>query len=136
MNKNLSGILNVNKPRGITSFNVVRKIRSKLGVKRVGHCGTLDPDATGVMLVCFGSSTKKSSLMMKMEKTYSGRFMLGVTTDTDDVSGKVLSRCADVNFGRRDVESAMRNFEGEIYQRVPLYSAVKIAGMPLYKYAR
>ena len=132
----VSGFLNIDKPYGLTSFAVVKKLRSKLKVRKIGHCGSLDPIATGVLVVSFGKATKKSSLFLKSDKIYRGVFKLGVKTDTDDITGRVLSEreCASVT--RERIERSMKGFEGEILQQVPLYSAVKVKGDALYNYAR
>ncbi|MFH1283714.1 MAG: tRNA pseudouridine(55) synthase TruB [bacterium] len=134
--QNAEGILNINKPKGITSFDVVRKVRYKLGIQKVGHCGSLDPIATGVLLICFGGATKKSKLMMDLRKCYKGVFKLGVKTDTDDITGNIISEMHDMKISKDKIEEEMKNFIGDISQKVPLYSAAKVKGRCLYAYAR
>ena len=134
--KDISGILNINKPAGITSFGVVAKLRRKLGVKRVGHCGTLDPSATGVLLVCFGKATKKSACFSAQPKTYRGVIKFGVSTDTDDLSGKVVAEKNAAFLTLDKIKNEALKFTGKISQKVPAYSAVKHKGRCLYDYAR
>ncbi len=130
------GILNIDKPSGWTSHDVVAKIRSLLKIKRVGHAGTLDPMATGVLPICFGAATKISSVMMNGEKEYGVTLRLGQETDTQDAAGKVLRSCDPPVFATEIIERTLASFVGTILQMPPIYSAIKIGGVPLYKLAR
>lgn len=134
-NDNISGILPVNKPLGWTSFDVVAKLRGVLKIKRLGHAGTLDPMATGVLPVFVGKATKACDILPDTKKAYTAGFKLGVTTDTLDITGEVLSQKA-ANVSRGQLESAKAQFEGEIIQLPPMYSAVKVDGKRLYQLAR
>jgi tRNA pseudouridine55 synthase len=130
------GILPINKPAGITAFTLVRKLRRLLGVKKIGHAGTLDPFATGVMVMLVGRSyTQLSDRLMAQEKEYVGRIHLGVTTDTYDSDGVAESR-SDLIPSLEDVEAAIARFQGKIEQIPPMYSAKKINGKKLYELAR
>ena len=134
-NENLAGILPVNKPQGWTSFDVVAKLRGVLRIKRLGHAGTLDPMATGVLPVFVGKATKACDILPDTKKAYTAGFKLGVTTDTLDITGEVLSEKA-ANVTRTQLESAKAQFVGEITQLPPMYSAVKVDGKRLYQLAR
>ena len=134
-NENLAGILPVNKPQGWTSFDVVAKLRGVLRIKRLGHAGTLDPMATGVLPVFVGKATKACDILPDTKKAYTAGFKLGVTTDTLDITGEVLSEKA-ANVTRTQLESAKAQFVGEIIQLPPMYSAVKVDGKRLYQLAR
>ncbi len=130
------GILNVNKPRGKTSFSVVALVRRLTGEKRVGHAGTLDPMATGVLPVCIGQATRLVEYMMDTTKTYRAEIELGITTDTYDAEGKVTQKADASGINRNQVETALSTFLGEITQIPPAYSAVKYHGKPSYALAR
>ena len=130
------GILNIDKPSFWTSHDVVAKIRSLLKIKRVGHAGTLDPMATGVLPICFGAATKISSVIMGGEKEYGVTLRLGQETDTQDATGKVLRSCDPPVFATEIIEETLASFVGTISQMPPIYSAIKIGGVPLYKLAR
>ncbi len=130
------GVLNIDKPSGWTSHDVVAKIRSLLKVKRVGHAGTLDPMATGVLPICFGAATKMSATLMSGEKEYGVTLRLGQETDTQDAEGKVLRSCIPPVFSTETIEQTLATFMGTISQMPPIYSAIKIGGVPLYKLAR
>lgn len=129
-------ILNINKPEGWSSFDVVKKIRNHLKVKKVGHAGTLDPFATGVLLICTGKATKKVSQLMGQKKEYVTEIELGKTTDTYDCTGVVVKETTDVNINREKVEQICQRFVGESYQIPPMYSAIKVGGKRLYQLAR
>ncbi len=131
----MSGFLLINKPAGITSFGVVSRIKRLTGEKRVGHTGTLDPMATGVLPVFIGNATCLSSFLLDADKAYTGRAKLGVLTDTLDITGQVLKQ-ETVNVSIDDVKSAAAGFLGEIKQTPPMFSALKKNGVPLYKLAR
>jgi len=129
------GILNLNKPRGPTSHDVVDRVRALTGIRRVGHAGTLDPLATGVLLVCVGRATRVAEYLMAGRKVYRARVRLGVVTDTYDAEGQVVAE-APVEVSRAQVEAALAQFRGTITQVPPMYSAVKHRGMPLHRLAR
>lgn len=131
----LHGILPVDKPYGITSHDVVARIRRLSGQKRVGHAGTLDPMATGVLVVCLGEATRLSDLLMDGTKSYLARVTLGASTDTDDAMGTVLAQttCA---FTEETLDHALARQVGDLMQMPPAYSAIKQRGVPSYKKAR
>ncbi|MFQ5769088.1 MAG: tRNA pseudouridine(55) synthase TruB [bacterium] len=129
-------ILNINKPEGWSSFDVVKKIRYHIKVKKVGHAGTLDPFASGVLLICTGRATKKVQELMNFEKEYQAQIELGTTTDTYDRTGKILKQNPTRHLTAADLEKVCDGFRGEIYQIPPMYSAIKIKGKRLYDLAR
>jgi len=131
----MNGILIVDKPAGCTSFRVVAKVRGMAKTKRVGHAGTLDPDATGVLPVFLGGATRFIDLMPDHGKRYTATFILGITTDTQDASGTVL-RTRPVTAGQKEVVQALTRFQGKIRQIPPMYSALKQDGKRLYELAR
>ena len=133
--KNISGVLNLNKPAGKSSHDMVYFARRVYGVKKAGHAGTLDPEASGVLPILVGSATKLSDLLLNHDKKYRAVLKLGVTTDTMDATGKILKTCGELpDFWQ--VREACGGFTGEIMQTPPMYSAVKINGRKLYEYAR
>ena len=132
----MDGILNVDKPAGWTSFDVVNFIRSRSRVRRVGHAGTLDPAATGVLPVLLGRATRLTEYLVDATKTYVARIELGVETDTYDAVGEVVARQDASSVTLSDVERAIAPFRGEFEQVPPAYSAIKRQGVPLYKLAR
>jgi tRNA pseudouridine55 synthase len=132
----LDGILNINKPPGITSFGVVARIKRLSGERHVGHSGTLDPDATGVLPVCLGRGTRTVEFLVDAAKTYRAEIELGTATDTYDSSGQVTQTGDPSGIDRAALESALSAFRGLIRQTPPMYSAVKHKGRPLYKLAR
>ncbi len=131
----VNGIFIIDKPEGMTSHDVVSRMRRILNQKRVGHGGTLDPMATGVLPVFAGRSTHATGFVQEGGKLYAARMRLGVTTDTQDTTGEVLET-RPVTCGRADVEAALAPFCGEIEQIPPMYSAVSVGGVRLYKLAR
>ncbi len=131
----MDGIINVYKERGFTSFDVVAKLRGILRERRIGHTGTLDPDAQGVLPVCIGSATKACELLLDKEKEYEAVLLFGVETDTQDITGKVLKR-QDVTVGKEEACEALRSFLGTYEQVPPMYSALKVNGKKLYELAR
>ena len=133
---NLSGLLLVNKPSGITSFKVVSIIRKKLNVKKVGHCGTLDPLAKGLMIVLVGKATKRQDKFMKQDKVYYAKIKLGIKTDTGDLEGKIISQSDFSNITLEQIKTVCNSFVGEIEQEPPMYSALKVNGKKLYELAR
>ena len=134
--ENRGEILNINKPAGWTSFDVVKKIRNTTREKKVGHAGTLDPFATGVLLICTGGATKKVSHLMKLDKEYLAEIELGKTTDTYDPTGIFLTHNSIGDFNIEQIERICQKFRGEIWQVPPMFSALKIGGERLYKKAR
>ena len=131
----MQGLILLNKPSGITSFGAVAKIKRAAHEKRVGHTGTLDPMATGVLPVLLGRATALSGLMLDADKRYTATVRLGVTTDTDDITGTVIKNC-EVNVTSEQLNNAVSHFTGEIMQRPPAYSALKKDGVRLYTLAR
>jgi len=134
--KPLSGILNVDKPSGITSHDVVDEIRRLAGQRKVGHAGTLDPMATGVLLVCLGHATRVAEYLMQGRKRYRATIVLGTTTDTYDGDGAIVSSGGASDFSHSEIEAALTRFVGRIEQVPPMYSAIKRKGRPLYELAR
>jgi tRNA pseudouridine55 synthase len=132
----MDGVLVIDKPQGPTSFEVVRRVRASLGVKRAGHTGTLDPMATGVLPVCLGEATKLAGLLTDGDKGYDAVVRLGITTDTQDVTGNVLSTAAVPPLSVERLEAALEPFRGSFLQIPPMYSAVKVRGRRLYEHAR
>lgn len=131
----MDGILVVNKEKGYTSRDVVNRVSKILGTKKVGHTGTLDPLATGVLVLCIGKALKVVELLMDHDKEYIAKFKLGIDTDTLDITGKVLNTC-DKKVTKKEILDVLDNFQGLIEQEVPKYSAVKVNGKKLYEYAR
>ena len=131
----MNGILNIYKPTGITSFDVVRIVRKICNVKKVGHAGTLDPEASGVLPVCIGKATKAIDYIMGDFKIYETELKLGVITDTYDKEGKILKE-SEVNASEEEIIKAINSFVGEIKQVPPMYSALKVNGKKLYELAR
>ena len=133
----LSGVLIVNKSEGMTSHDVVNRIRRLYGTRRVGHTGTLDPLATGVLVVLVGRAAKAAEYLTADSKEYIATLRLGITTDTEDITGTVLTRAdPTVMPTTEQVRAILPSFTGEIMQVPPMYSAVKINGVPCYKLAR
>lgn len=133
--KELCGVIPVNKPKDWTSFDVVAKLRGIVGVKRLGHSGTLDPMATGVLAVFVGKATKACDMVNGDGKCYVASFKLGLSTDTQDITGEVLER-SDKAVTREELEEAAMEFQGDIMQIPPMFSAVKVGGKRLYELAR
>ena len=134
--KEMEGILLVDKPTDHTSHDVVARLRGKLRMKRVGHAGTLDPMATGLLIILVGKATRVSQYLMSLDKEYEGTIELGKVTDTQDAEGEVLETIPVPAFSEADILAAVQTFLGDQYQTPPMYSAVKIDGVPLYKSAR
>lgn len=130
------GVLLVNKTAGPTSHDVVDSIRRKFRFKKVGHGGTLDPQATGLLIILLGKGTKLSSHFIGSDKTYEGRIRFGISTDSHDADGQVIREEDCSGLALEQVEEAMNKFRGDIMQTPPMVSAVKVAGVPLYKSAR
>jgi tRNA pseudouridine55 synthase len=132
----MNGIIIANKPKNWTSFDVVAKIRNLTRVKKVGHSGTLDPMATGVLPIFLGSATKTIRYFIEGDKAYLGEMTLGVKTDTGDAEGKRVSGNPEVKVSVAKIEEILKKYTGEIEQIPPMYSAVKVKGERLYKLAR
>lgn len=129
-------IWNIDKPAGWTSFDVVNKLRGASRIKKVGHAGTLDPFATGVLLICFAGATKQVEDLMALEKEYEGTLVLGVDTDSHDVTGQITRQEPVPQLTHTDLVSALQRYLGEIMQTPPRFSAIKKAGRRLYDMAR
>jgi len=129
-------IINLNKPPGITSRAAVTKVQRLLGAKKAGHAGTLDPQATGVLLICLNEATKITRFLMDMQKQYKAKIKLGERTDTCDAEGRVIERKDISGLSAADLFDAVQSFKGPIKQKPPMYSAIKIDGKTLYKLAR
>ena len=119
------GILNINKPLGITSHDVVDKVRKASGIRRVGHAGTLDPAASGVLLVCLGQATRVSEYLMEGRKKYDAHIRLGISTDSGDSEGKVTYEAGEVKITREQIQQTLSLFLGQIEQIPPMHSALK-----------
>ena len=133
----MDGLIIINKPKGYTSHDVVNKVRKILNIKQIGHTGTLDPNATGVLPILIGNATKISKYLVEHKKTYIATIKLGEKTDTGDVEGNIIER--DLKFEIikiDDVKNTLNSFLGEQFQIPPMYSAIKINGKKLYEYAR
>ena len=131
----MEGIIVVNKPKGITSFDVIRKLKKILKTKKIGHTGTLDPLATGVMLMCVGKVTKLASDLEAKDKVYIADFDIGYATDTYDIEGKKIAENI-IEVSKENLEQSIKKFIGNIKQVPPMYSAIKIDGNKLYHLAR
>ena len=136
MTPGLDGVVVVDKPVGPSSFDVVRRARSLTGARKVGHGGTLDPAASGVLPICFGEATKIAQFLLDADKEYEATIRFGIVTDTYDAAGTITARSAARHLTRTEVERAVARFRGWIEQRPPAYSALKRGGRPLYELAR
>ena len=134
--KEFEGVLLVDKPTDHTSHDVVARLRGKLKMKRIGHAGTLDPSATGLLVMLVGKATRVSQYMMSAEKEYTGTVKLGQVTNTQDADGEVLETRPVGELSEAEIVAAMKSFKGDQYQIPPMFSAIKIDGQPLYKSAR
>jgi tRNA pseudouridine55 synthase len=133
----IDGLLLVDKGAGMTSHDVVQHVRRRFKLKKVGHCGTLDPSATGLLMLVIGKATKVQDLLMSEDKVYQGQLTLGITTNTQDADGEILERSEDLGqITESAVHEAFAGFHGDFYQTPPMVSAVKKDGVPLYKLAR
>jgi tRNA pseudouridine55 synthase len=132
----MHGVINLDKPRGLTSQDAVTRVKRALGTRKAGHAGTLDPMATGVLVVCVGEATKLSALFMGLEKEYEAEVLFGVRTDTLDAEGTVVERVEGVVATEAEARRALEGFRGRIEQVPPMYSALKRGGRPLYELAR
>jgi tRNA pseudouridine55 synthase len=134
--KELDGVLLVDKPADHTSHDVIARLRGKLKMKRIGHAGTLDPMATGLLIVLVGKATRVSQYLMSVDKEYTGTISLGKVTTTQDAEGEMLETRPVPPLTEAEVKTALKAFVGDQYQTPPMYSAIKIDGVPLYKKAR
>lgn len=134
--KEMEGVLLVDKPKGLTSHDVVYHLRRKLQIKKIGHAGTLDPMATGVLVMLIGKATRISQYLMSVDKVYEGEATLGVVTDSQDAEGEIMSTQPVPELTEVRVREVMKGFLGDQYQTPPMHSAIKIGGVPLYKLAR
>jgi tRNA pseudouridine55 synthase len=132
----LDGVLIVDKAPGMTSHDVVAIVRRALNTKKVGHCGTLDPLATGLLIVVIGRGTKIQDLLMSEDKEYVGTLKLGETTDSQDADGQIVETKPVPELSRERIDEAFAKFDGDFYQMPPMVSAIKMDGVPLYKLAR
>ncbi|MBX2808495.1 MAG: tRNA pseudouridine(55) synthase TruB [Cellvibrionaceae bacterium] len=134
--RSVDGVLLLNKAAGVTSNTALQQVKRLFHAKRAGHTGSLDPLATGVLPICLGESTKFSQYLLDADKRYRSRFRFGVTTDTGDSDGTVLSQQPVTGLCRQDIEQALLHFRGPIEQLPSMYSALKYQGKPLYQWAR
>lgn len=132
----IHGVINIHKEKGYTSHDVVAKLRGIVGQKKIGHTGTLDPDATGVLPVCLGKATKLCDMLTDKSKTYETVMLLGKVTDTQDISGTVLNESSTDDLNEEAVKAAILSFVGDYMQIPPMYSALKVNGKKLYELAR
>lgn len=132
----IHGVINIYKEKGYTSHDVVAKLRGIVGQKKIGHTGTLDPDAVGVLPVCLGKATKLCDMLTDKDKTYETVLRLGITTDTQDSSGMVLEEKEIDGITKEEVEACIESFVGDYMQIPPMYSALKVNGKKLYELAR
>jgi len=134
--KELEGVLLVDKPCDHTSHDVIARLRGKLRMRKIGHAGTLDPMATGLLIVLLGKATRVSQFLISLDKEYEGTVELGKTTDSQDADGQVMETRPVPPFSEAEVKAAIQGFLGDQYQTPPMFSAIKIGGVPLYKRAR
>ena len=131
----MNGFLLVNKEKGFSSNEIVQNIKKKFLLKKVGHLGTLDPEAEGLLILAINRATKFSNYFLNSDKSYFVEIRLGIVTDTDDETGKIIKEC-EVRCSKENVKKEIRSFLGESFQKPPFFSALKHKGKPLYKYAR
>lgn len=133
----MDGLIIINKPKSYTSHDIVNVVRKKLNIKKVGHTGTLDPNATGVLPILIGTGTKISKYLVEHEKTYIATLVLGKKTDTGDSEGNVIEEDNNfINYNKEKIENVLKSFIGKQNQTPPIYSAIKVGGKKLYEYAR
>jgi len=132
----VNGIINFNKPTGITSCKAINLVKKALKAKKAGHAGTLDPNANGVLPICLGNATKVVQYIVQLPKTYLAKMKLGIRTDTQDAEGKTIAKCADFEINRGHIEEIFPKYTGAIEQIPPMYSAAKVNGQRLYNLAR
>lgn len=129
-------ILLIDKPAGITSFDVIRVLRKKFGIKKMGHAGTLDPLATGLLIIGIGDGTKDLTKYIKLQKTYEAEILFGTKTDTGDTDGKIIEEKSATHLSKENVMKALKKIIGTHLFPVPFYSAIKVSGVRLYTHAR
>jgi len=134
--ENLDKIILIDKPKGITSFDVIRQLRKKIGVRKMGHAGTLDPLASGLMIIGIQEGTKLLNNFLKLPKTYEAHILLGKSTTTGDMEGEVVSSGDAGHIKKSEIEKVTKEMVGTHNIKVPIYSAIKQGGVPLYKKAR
>ena len=134
--KEIEGVLLVDKPKGLTSHDVVYHLRRKLQMKKIGHAGTLDPMATGVLVMLIGKATRISQYLMSVDKVYEGEATLGVITDSQDAEGEIMETRPVPELAEAAVRECMKTFLGDQYQIPPMHSAIKVGGVKLYQMAR
>ncbi|RKX91252.1 MAG: tRNA pseudouridine(55) synthase TruB, partial [Spirochaetes bacterium] len=133
----MNGILNIFKPKGISSHQIVREVRNILNVPKVGHTGTLDPSASGVLVICLGQATKIAEFLVGMRKHYQGEMILGISTDTQDSEGKIVQeKKVEADINEKRIKDTFRKYEGTISQTPPMFSAAHYQGKRLYHLAR
>ncbi len=132
----MADVLLIDKPKGITSFDVIRILRRKLGIRKMGHAGTLDPLASGLMIIGLNKGTKKLNEYLKLPKVYEAEVLLGKKTTTGDLEGEIIESEKVDSIDIKKVKDVLNKMRGKITLPVPLYSAIKIKGTPLYKHAR
>lgn len=132
----IDGVVIVDKPKGMTSHDVVNRLRKIYKTKRVGHTGTLDPDATGVLPICIGRATRLAEYLTANDKGYIAEMTFGQETDTEDASGQVVKTCASPTINATEFSTVLQQFLGKQTQKTPMFSAIKINGKPLYEFAR
>ena len=135
-NVSLNGILVIDKPAGLSSARVVSHVKRLLQVRKVGHAGTLDPFATGILITCINQATRLARFWLNSAKTYQAELCLGIETDTQDPTGTVISTCESVDVSVDTLRTVMKSFVGKVNQAPPVYSALKHQGVPLYRLAR
>jgi len=134
--KEIEGVLLVDKPSGMTSHDVVYRLRRKLQIQRIGHAGTLDPMATGLLVMLIGKATRISQYLISVDKVYEGEITLGSTTNSQDAEGEVMESRPVPPLTEEQLRDTMKTFLGDQYQTPPMFSAIKVGGVPLYKMAR
>jgi tRNA pseudouridine55 synthase len=134
--KEIEGVLLLDKPTGFTSHDVVARLRRRLAMKRIGHAGTLDPMATGLLIMLIGKATRVSQYLTNLDKEYEGTIELGKITNSQDADGEVMETRPVPPLTEEDVRVALRSYLGDQYQTPPMFSAIKVDGVPLYKRAR
>ncbi len=132
----MRGILLINKPKGLSSYDVIRRIKKITGIKKIGHGGTLDPLATGLLIILFNEATRIFPIISSYPKTYRAKIRLGITTDTDDITGNILKSTTPREYKREEILEVLKRYEGAIKQIPPRFSALKEKGLPLYQKAR
>lgn len=131
----MDGLLVINKPKGMTSFDCIAILRKKLGIKKIGHTGTLDKEVTGVLVVCVGRATKLVDILVDHKKIYDCTIKLGLKTKTDDLYGEVIEEKTPINHSIEEIDKVLKSFIGTYNQIPPMYSSVKVNGKKLYQYA-